>query len=66
MRTQPQVLDEIIVDSHETGQPRRRHGVVLDVLGETETPYFRVRWEDGHESTFFPGTSSYTFVAHAG
>jgi hypothetical protein len=28
--------------------------VILEVLGEEGHERFRVRWEDGHESIFFP------------
>jgi hypothetical protein len=29
--------------------------VILEVLGDPGRERFRVRWEDGHESIFFPG-----------
>jgi hypothetical protein len=27
---------------------------VLEVLGDPNHPHYRVRWEDDHESIFFP------------
>lgn len=47
------VGDEIIVESEKAGTPARK-GRVLEVL---EAPYgtrYRVRWDDGHESTISP------------
>ena len=35
------------------GKPTRR-GEIVEVLGEAGHVHFRVRWEDGHESTVFP------------
>jgi prolyl-tRNA editing enzyme YbaK/EbsC (Cys-tRNA(Pro) deacylase) len=32
-----------------------RQGEVLEVLGLPGHPHYRVRWEDGHESMFYPG-----------
>lgn len=45
--------DRIIVESVQIGQPRRE-GEILEVHeGEIGVRY-RVRWADGHESTFTP------------
>jgi Ala-tRNA(Pro) deacylase len=33
-------------------QPRR--GEILETLGKRSAPHYRVRWEDGHESVFYP------------
>lgn len=32
-----------------------REGEVLEVIGEGDREHYRVRWQDGHESLFFPG-----------
>jgi hypothetical protein len=46
--------DRIVI---ETGalDSRRRHGEVVEVIGQGEREHYRVRWQDGHESVFFPG-----------
>jgi len=47
--------DRIVVESAHVGQPRRE-GEVLEVVPsgrEHERAYYRVRWDDGHESTYF-------------
>jgi hypothetical protein len=35
-----------------------RTGVILEVLGKQGTSRFRVRWEDGHESIFYPSSDA--------
>jgi Domain of unknown function (DUF1918) len=48
--------DRIVVESAHVGQPRRE-GEVLEVVPsgrEHERAYYRVRWDDGHESIYFP------------
>jgi hypothetical protein len=45
--------DEIVVAGHSVGAAQRT-AVVLEVLGEPGHERFRVRWEDDHESIFFP------------
>lgn len=61
MDVHAQVGDEIVIDNMELGHPPRR-GEVLEVMGEGETMHYRVRWDDGHVSTFFPGNT--THVVH--
>jgi Domain of unknown function (DUF1918) len=46
--------DEIVVMGHSVGSAQRT-AVVLEVLGEPGKERFRVRWQDGRESIFFPG-----------
>jgi Domain of unknown function (DUF1918) len=46
--------DRIVVESAHVGQARRE-GEVLEVMpGEHEGEHYRVRWDDGHESIYFP------------
>ena len=49
--------DEIVITGHAVGNAPRT-AVILEVLGEAGTERFRVRWEDGHESIFFPGADA--------
>lgn len=60
---QARVGDEIVVEAAVVDSARRR-GEVLEVLGEGERRHYRVRWSDGHESTFFPGPDAR--VVHPG
>lgn len=46
--------DQIVVESTMLDSPRRR-GEVLEVIGEGDRQHYRVRWDDGHESVYFPG-----------
>ena len=45
--------DRIIVESTHVGLPRR-HGEVVSDDGGHE--HYRVRWDDDHESTYFPSS----------
>lgn|GEM_PF-230694 len=47
------VGDEIVITGHSVGDAPRT-AEILEVLGELGHERFRVRWEDGHESIFFP------------
>ena len=46
--------DRIVVESAHVGQPRREGEVLEVVAGERE--HYRVRWDDGHESIYFPSS----------
>ena len=52
------VGDRIAVETT-TLDVRRRGGVVLEVLGADDQPPYRVRWDDGHESVYFPGADAH-------
>ncbi len=45
--------DEISITGHSVGDAPKT-AVILEVLGDEGHERFRVRWEDGHESIFFP------------
>jgi hypothetical protein len=49
-----QAGDEIIVEGRSVGVAAK-HGEIVEVVGEEGHERFRVRWDDGHESIFFPG-----------
>ena len=51
--------DEIVVEGRTVGRLRRR-GEVLGVAGELGHERYRVRWDDGRESLFFPGPETRT------
>jgi Domain of unknown function (DUF1918) len=46
--------DQIVVETTTLAAARRR-GEVLEVIGGGERERYRVRWDDGHESVYFPG-----------
>jgi hypothetical protein len=58
------VGDRVILESERTGQPPRE-GEILEVLGAGDGVHYLIRWEDGHESTFFPIGGSITIVHKA-
>ena len=53
------VGDELVVDSAGVGVAPRR-GTILEVRSETGEEHYLVRWSDGHESLFFPGSTAHT------
>jgi len=52
------VGDRIVIETASLDAPRRQ-GEVLEVLGHGETEHYRVRWQDGHESLYFPGPDAH-------
>lgn len=48
-----EVGDEIVISGHSVGDSPRT-AVILEILGDPGHERFRVRWEDGHESIYFP------------
>jgi hypothetical protein len=57
-----QAGDRIAVETT-TLDTRPRGGVVLEVLGSNDEPPYRVLWDDGHESVYFPGPDAHV-VSH--
>jgi hypothetical protein len=55
--------DEIIIESAVLNSPRRE-GEILEVIGEGERQHYRVRWDDGHESVYFPGPDARVVPTH--
>jgi hypothetical protein len=58
------VGDRVVLESERTGQGSRA-GEILEVLGVGEGVHYRVRWENGHESTLFPSGGSITIIPKA-
>ncbi len=52
------VGDKIVVDALHTGDPERK-GEIVEILGEGAVVHYRVRWHDGHESLYFPGSDAH-------
>ena len=46
--------DVVVITAHRVGE-RERTGEILEVLGEPGHFHYRVRWEDGSETVFYPG-----------
>jgi hypothetical protein len=54
--------DHIVIETAKL-DTQRRHGDVVEVLGDEDTQHYRVRWRDGHESIFFPGPDAHLEAA---
>ena len=52
------VGDEIVVDGVLTGEPKRE-GEILEISDRGGVVHYRVRWDDGHESLFYPGSTTH-------
>lgn len=49
--------DVIEVSARRVGEVART-GEILEVLGSPGHPHFRIRWDDDHESLFYPGSDT--------
>ncbi len=49
------VGDHLRVRGHQVGDPERV-AEVMEIHGPDGAPPYVVRWDDGHVSTFFPGS----------
>lgn len=49
--------DWVVVHGHAVGKPERE-GEILEVLGEPGHERYRVRWDEEHESVFYPGSDA--------
>lgn len=57
------VGDQIDVRGRHVGEGSRQ-GEIIDVRGSDGEPPYLVRWSDGHEGLFFPGSDA--AVRHVG
>ena len=48
--------DLVVVTGHRVGDVPQV-GEIVEVLGH-DRPHYRVRWGDGHESLYFPGSDA--------
>ena len=56
-RVRAKVGDVVAIHAHHLGE-RERLGEILEVLGRPDRIHFRVRWDDEHESIFYPGNDA--------
>ena len=61
---QGKVGDRVSMESERVGQSARE-GVIQEVLGVGENSHYRVRWDDGHESTFYPTAGTTRIIPKA-
>jgi hypothetical protein len=55
--TPREAVGTITVAGHRVGD-RRRTGEILETLGEPGHEHYRVRWEDGSETVFYPSSDA--------
>ncbi|HSP08508.1 MAG TPA: DUF1918 domain-containing protein [Candidatus Dormibacteraeota bacterium] len=61
---QGKIGDRISMESERIGQSARE-GVIQEVLGAGDNSHYRVRWDDGHESTFYPTAGTTRIISKA-
>jgi hypothetical protein len=49
--------DVVVVHGHTTGDGGR-NGVIVEILGTPGHVHYRVRWDEEHESLFWPGSDA--------
>jgi hypothetical protein len=49
--------DVLAITGHRVGEVERT-GEILEVLGTSERRHFLIRWDDGHESIYYPGNDA--------
>jgi hypothetical protein len=49
--------DVVVISGHRVGE-RERLGEIIEVLGDGERIHYRVRWDNGGESVFYPGSDA--------
>jgi hypothetical protein len=52
-----QAGDHVVVEARKVGE-HRRTGEVLEVLQTPGSEHYRVQWDDGHESIFYPSSDA--------
>lgn len=57
--------DRIVVESEKVGKAARE-GEILEVIQSATGTRYRVRWDDGHESTFLPYGGSARIISQPG
>jgi len=55
--------DEIVVDAVHAGEPKRE-GEILEVETRDGVERYRVRWDEGHETIFMPGSTAHVVNLH--
>ena len=61
---QGKVGDRLSMESERVGQSARE-GVIKEVLGVGDNAHYRVLWDDGHESTFYPAAGTTVVIPKA-
>ena len=58
-----EVGDAIVVEARHVGDVARV-GEILKVMGDATRPHFAVRWDDGHETIYYPSSDASVHHPH--
>ena len=50
---------DVLVVGRRSLSERPRKGEILEVLGTVEHVHYRVRWDDDHESLYYPASDAF-------
>jgi hypothetical protein len=65
--SEPQSIDVTagdLIEVHGRQGAPARHGMITEVLGLSEHEHYKVRWDEEHESLFFPESGEGVHVVH--
>jgi hypothetical protein len=51
-------VGDVVVIEGRTLHDKSRSGEILEVIGEGEHTHYRMRWDDGHESIYYPASDT--------
>jgi Domain of unknown function (DUF1918) len=51
-------VGDVMVIEGRTLHDKPRSGEILEVLGSGEHTHYRMRWDDGHESIYYPASDT--------
>lgn len=57
--------DLIVIESRHVGQPCRQGEVIEVMLRDGGQEHYRVRWNDGHETIYFPSSDCHVVATGA-
>jgi hypothetical protein len=52
------VVGDVVVIEGRTLHDKARSAEILEVIGEGEHTHYRMRWDDGHESIYYPASDA--------
>jgi hypothetical protein len=60
VKAEPEIAQEgdiVVIAGHHVGEPERL-GEIVETLGAPDHVHYRVRWDDGSETLFYPGSDA--------
>jgi hypothetical protein len=58
MKLDAKIGDEVEIEGVHIGDITRK-GQIVEIMGLGDTEHYRVSWDDGHETLFYPGIDAH-------